>query len=93
MSIASQIIQEAGKRNRSRDWYRSMLMTALENYQSAEYDDPGEFGEVSGPVEVGELYFFNYVATKPERLKYYDCLLYTSPSPRDLVISRMPSSA
>ena len=23
----------------------------------------------------------------------YDCLLYTSPSPRDLVISRMPSSA
>ena len=50
MSIASQIIQEAGKRNRSRDWYRSMLMTALQNYQGAEYDDPGEFGEVSGPV-------------------------------------------
>ena len=24
---------------------------------------------------------------------YYACLLYTSPSPRDLVISRMPSSA
>ena len=47
MSIASQIIQEAGKRNRSRDWYRSMLMTALQNYQGAEYDDPGEFGEVS----------------------------------------------
>ena len=50
MSIASQIIQEAGKRNRSRDWYRSMLMNALQNYQGAEYDDPGEFGEVSGPV-------------------------------------------
>ena len=72
MNIASQIIQEAGKRNRSRDWYRNKLMTALQNYQSAEYDDPGEFGEVSGPVEVGELYFFNYVATKPQRLKYYD---------------------
>ena len=25
--------------------------------------------------------------------KYYACLLYTSPSPRDLVVSRMPSSA
>ena len=25
--------------------------------------------------------------------KHYVCLLYTSPSPRDLVISRMPSSA
>ena len=24
---------------------------------------------------------------------YYDCLLYTSPSPRDSVVSRMPSSA
>ena len=24
---------------------------------------------------------------------YYTCLLYTSPSPRDLVVSRMPSSA
>ena len=25
--------------------------------------------------------------------KYWDCLLYTSPSPRDLYRSRMPSSA
>ena len=25
--------------------------------------------------------------------KYKDCLLYTSPSPRDRVLSRMPSSA
>ena len=25
--------------------------------------------------------------------KLYDCLLYTSPSPRDLTTSRMPSSA
>ena len=25
--------------------------------------------------------------------RYYNCLLYTSPSPRDLAVSRMPSSA
>ena len=25
--------------------------------------------------------------------KYWDCLLYTSPSPRDGLLSRMPSSA
>ena len=25
--------------------------------------------------------------------EYYDCLLYTSPSPRDATLSRMPSSA
>ena len=27
------------------------------------------------------------------RLQFYDCLLYTSPSPRDGLLSRMPSSA
>ena len=26
-------------------------------------------------------------------LEYYGCLLYTSPSPRDATLSRMPSSA
>ena len=29
----------------------------------------------------------------PEERSYYDCLLYTSPSPRDGLLSRMPSSA
>ena len=29
----------------------------------------------------------------PQTLDYKDCLLYTSPSPRDLSTSRMPSSA
>ena len=28
-----------------------------------------------------------------ERMKFYNCLLYTSPSPRDCHSSRMPSSA
>ena len=28
-----------------------------------------------------------------ERVQYLDCLLYTSPSPRDGLLSRMPSSA
>ena len=28
-----------------------------------------------------------------KHVEYKDCLLYTSPSPRDLSISRMPSSA
>ena len=35
----------------------------------------------------GYDYVFNYQG------KRYDCLLYTSPSPRDLSTSRMPSSA
>ena len=32
-----------------------------------------------------------FVATDDERI--YNCLLYTSPSPRDYAASRMPSSA
>ena len=32
-------------------------------------------------------------AASPDSPKYYACLLYTSPSPRDLSTSRMPSSA
>ena len=34
----------------------------------------------------------SFVGPRPE-VKYYTCLLYTSPSPRDLSTSRMPSSA
>ena len=33
------------------------------------------------------------VVWEPTEEKYSICLLYTSPSPRDLWISRMPSSA
>ena len=36
----------------------------------------------------------NYLLDLYDDARFYeDCLLYTSPSPRDLVISRMPSSA
>ena len=36
----------------------------------------------------------NYKKFKSEPIgKYLDCLLYTSPSPRDGLLSRMPSSA
>ena len=31
--------------------------------------------------------------TAPDLSKYFTCLLYTSPSPRDATLSRMPSSA
>ena len=31
--------------------------------------------------------------TAPTGIEYYICLLYTSPSPRDATLSRMPSSA
>ena len=37
--------------------------------------------------------FFNFMGAPVEMAVYRDCLLYTSPSPRDLSTSRMPSSA
>ena len=45
-----------------------------------------------------EEYYDNYIATQLDEdatctQELYDCLLYTSPSPRDLSTSRMPSSA
>ena len=35
----------------------------------------------------------NHVWDQKEIMEYIDCLLYTSPSPRDGLLSRMPSSA
>ena len=40
---------------------------------------------------IGFGYFAYYDATMMEHI--FDCLLYTSPSPRDISGSRMPSSA
>ena len=35
----------------------------------------------------------NYLLDLYDDERFYDCLLYTSPSPRDTILSRMPSSA
>ena len=40
-------------------------------------------------VEIGDRYTVRIDGSD----RYYSCLLYTSPSPRDLSTSRMPSSA
>ena len=71
MSIFSVVKSKVGAKG-SRRQYRDALVETLANYQGEEYDDPGSFGEESGPVQVGEMYFFNYNATKPDRLQYYD---------------------
>eukprot|EP00829_Urostomides_striatus_P002158 TRINITY_DN12324_c0_g1_i1.p1 TRINITY_DN12324_c0_g1~~TRINITY_DN12324_c0_g1_i1.p1 ORF type:complete len:169 (+),score=62.15 TRINITY_DN12324_c0_g1_i1:27-509(+) len=60
------------------------------------YDVQEEFGGVYDPFDKVLSVYLN----KPEvlealgvRIKYTGCLLYTSPSPRDLSTYRMPSSA
>ena len=41
----------------------------------------------------GERKALDYVVRTGDRIEFYRCLLYTSPSPRDRQKSRMPSSA
>ena len=50
----------------------------------------------NGPIHIGHLagvYIPADIYARYKRLTDNDCLLYTSPSPRDATLSRMPSSA
>ena len=49
---------------------------------------------ICAPTCVNRQPWHAWVITSPDALaRAYACLLYTSPSPRDLSTSRMPSSA
>ena len=61
-----------------------LLLTLITPYASSSPD---------GLESVAESYGFNEESGIVLFLDDYGCLLYTSPSPRDDVISRMPSSA
>ena len=60
---------------------------------------PGAIDEINDPHEEQnrKMHELNkavdQAVLKPVAQAYSDCLLYTSPSPRDLSTSRMPSSA
>ena len=72
-----------------------MIQYSVDLYSQLE----AETGQSVGWIQKGSL----SIATRPDRLTHirrqealahaYGCLLYTSPSPRDLSTSRMPSSA
>ena len=42
---------------------------------------------------ISDIWNIWYEVDDPKVIEYFDCLLYTSPSPRDRTRSRMPSSA
>ena len=64
-----------------------------DNYSYLLIDDTKRIGCVVDPGEAAPI--IKYVESNNIELKYIlnTCLLYTSPSPRDLKLSRMPSSA
>ena len=45
------------------------------------------------PIDLNERVDDNYDINNVSYQIFYNCLLYTSPSPRDGLLSRMPSSA
>ena len=57
------------------------------------YLDFLEYLMANGLVEDLDFFDQKVYSEDVERLEPDDCLLYTSPSPRDLSTSRMPSSA
>ena len=56
-----------------------------------ESDTLGLAVDIVDGIEFDHGYISGYMVTNPERMEA--CLLYTSPSPRDGLLSRMPSSA
>ena len=56
-------------------------------------DSQGDANEKPVKVEVGKFQIMQYEVSNKDFKAFIDCLLYTSPSPRDLSTSRMPSSA
>ena len=54
------------------------------------YSDTPDLGKVT---EAYTKYYQTNPFVKNKHTQYYNCLLYTSPSPRDRQKSRMPSSA
>ena len=53
----------------------------------------GETVDIRQGISVVYVYESLFDSTVRVNVQYVDCLLYTSPSPRDLSTSRMPSSA
>ena len=75
--------------------------SSLEVETNSQADEEKQASEANGPVRGTQARGFaddhqkNHAGTGPndQRDEGGDCLLYTSPSPRDRSLSRMPSSA
>ena len=68
-------------------------VTALKNISMT--TESGQINCILGDNGAGKSTLVNIISGvfKPSKGEYKICLLYTSPSPRDATLSRMPSSA
>ena len=79
--------------NELKEHQRANLRNALTIHPSKTFDAPGK--KAPQPIElyIEKNDLFGVPRAFYERVRKGDCLLYTSPSPRDKRQSRMPSSA
>ena len=76
--------------------YKGSPDQLLESIKIIENDMGRESTFRYGPrlIDIDIIFFNNYEVNQDNlTIPHYDCLLYTSPSPRDPKTSRMPSSA
>ena len=91
MSLQLNLIQ--GKIMKSTRIILIVLLSYL--FVGSVYASEGKGLEIATEVDVRDNGFGDTTSTMTMTLfdQYGNCLLYTSPSPRDRVLSRMPSSA
>ena len=75
----------------------SLTISAIRTGSSEGNGNPGSVGSALdgtyGQLTINANGSYSYVANKDAADALDPCLLYTSPSPRDTLLSRMPSSA
>ena len=92
MRTALQGELEGTKAEMARNQARANLLQAL--IEANPFDVPGGMVDQQLQALIQELRLQRaYQGLDPRSLQFSPCLLYTSPSPRDLSTSRMPSSA
>ena len=72
---------------------RDELVAVLTEAQENELLDVDALWMMQGVLKVSELQVRDIMIPRSQMVVVESCLLYTSPSPRDLSTSRMPSSA
>ena len=70
-----------------------IILQELENDSSAVHCFVEDTGSFTVPESITNEFRGLGTAISVRRVELTDCLLYTSPSPRDATLSRMPSSA
>jgi len=101
MSCLAQVYEYVGDVNRAQQTYERAL-TVDPNFYLAQTNLARLYADHGGPLDEASKLAQRAKVVQPDDpnvndalgwIYYKDCLLYTSPSPRDLSTSRMPSSA